>query len=769
MNVITKSVSATFVLFLGILSFQTNVLAKDILLGPTGMMGQVSKGTIKVTKVEKASPAYIKVQPKNTITGVNGQSFGDDPRRELMRAIDKVESGSTDGVLTLRINGKFDAKLKLPILGSYSETAPYNCAKTDLIVQRIADKMVDTKYYSKGDMTIGWLGLMATGEKKYLDIVKAELPKQEFAHPDKEKHQALLRGEIDMGYVGWKWGYTLITLCEYYLMTGDKSVLPGIETYAMSLSLGQDSAGIWGHRMATKKRGNRLPGYSHINQPSLTCFLGLILANKCGVKNPEVMNALHKCYIFYASYIGKGTIPYGVHDPNSREFNNNGMSAIAAVAMALAGNEEGARFFSTQAATAYDRLETGHATHYFNVLWTPLGASVSGPELTQAFFQRARWLHTSYRSWDDRFTFNGGECKSGNSGGSLLLAYCLPRQALHITGKDANQSIWLKGNAVKEAIDLSQIDYKSLSIDQLIGYFGHTAPQVRRRAVWTLREREGDFSQKLLELLKKGTSNEKDSVIGYYGYRCPPEIALPQMENLAAVLNNPAEHHSVRAAAANSLSWLGEPAYKYFDDVLRLVLEKKPDDPLRLTDGKLGATIGIFSKTPFQSGLVKDKKLYYSVALSLADHKRQVARSAGMRMLHGMPKEDFPFVADKVKHVVTDLDPTYHSYHNPQTAVQAGAQVLAEHNVREGLQWALATLDIPSGKNSFKIQAVLNMLTAYGHHAKPIVEKIQQNPDLVKTFNGGRWKKKWENILKVCETAPSDLPPLVSFEDAKKN
>jgi hypothetical protein len=120
--------------------------------------------------------------------------------------------------------------------------------------------------------------------------------------------------------------------------------------------------------------------------------------------------------------------------------------------MALMGNSKGAAFFSQMAATSYDGIETGHTGHFFNVMWTPLGANLSGPEVTQQFAKKTRWLNTLYRAWNRSFTFDGGEYGKSSSTGSTLLTHCLPRKALYITGKDADESIWLTGQAATDAV-----------------------------------------------------------------------------------------------------------------------------------------------------------------------------------------------------------------------------------------------------------------------------------------------------------------------------
>lgn len=739
--------------------------AKPHLLGPTGMFGQTAKSEIQVEKVEKGSPAEGRIKPGDVITGAGGGTFKADARKEIAAAIDRAEAG---GMLELNLKGGGKVDLPIAVLGSFSDTAPYDCAKTERIVTRIADKMLETKSYAKSKLAVGWLGLMATGEKKYLDVVKAELPKQEWAHPDPAEFAALLRGEKDMGYVGWYWGYQLMALCEYHLLTGDKSVLPAIKTYALTLSRGQDPAGTWGHRMATKGRGGRLPGYAHINQPSLSCLIGMELARKCGVDDPELTKALDKSIGFFRTFVGEGSIPYGVHDPKTSIFNNNGSSAMAALAMALHGDEQGARFFSSQAAAAYDILETGHATHYFNVLWTPLGASLAGPEVTQEFFKRARWLHTSYRGWDDVFTFDGGESKACNSPGSLLLAYCLPRRQLFITGKQANESLWAKGDQVADIIGASQIDFKSLSVDELIGLFGHPAPQVTRRAVWSLREREGDFLPKVVALIKNGTDIEKRSAIGFFGYQCPPVWVLPQLELLGSVLRDTKESPKVRASAAGSLACHGESARKFYADMLRFVLEDKPGDSFGMVDKDVAASLVALSPDPFKDGLVTDKPLFYAAVDKLADHPRQGVRADAMQMLRHMPVADFPQVAEKVRHVTLNRDPNYHSYHNPMSSVQQGAVLLAELGVQEGMEWGWEILEVRDGKGGFKVRAILSILAAYGPHAKPYLDRIRNNPARLRMLSSGRWKRMFDNMVKAVETPAKPSVKLISFDEAKK-
>ena len=738
------------------------------LLGPTGMFGANGKTDIKVTKVDKGSPADGKVKVGDVIIGVNGAKFQNNPRREIAAAIDKSEGKAMRGRLTLELKGGKKAELKLKVFGDFSRTAPANCAKTDALVTAVAEQLITDEKQLQGDiLAIGWMGLMATGEKKYLDFVKANLPKQKWAKPDRARMLDIVNGGKDGGYVGWYWGYELIALSEYYLLTGDKSVLPGIEAYAIALSKGQDAAGIWGHRMTSPKRRGRLPGYAHINQPSLTCFMGLTLAQACGVKDPDLQRAIEKCRGFYSTFVGKGTIPYGVSAAYSGAYNNNGMSGSAAIAMSFVGDKKAAKFFSRQVATDYDRLETGHATHFFNVLWSPLGANVAGPEVTSEYHKRSRWLYTLYRSWDDRFTHDGNNQKALSTSGALLLNYCTPRKQLFITGKKAEQSLWAKGAEVKECMDLSQINYSKLSIDELLEMFGHEAPQVRRGAVWTLRDRKGSFLRKIEQMILKGTDLEQESAIGFFGYRCPPEWALPRIKMIGKVLRDSSENIEVRAAAAYALCWHKPQGQAYFNDMLRLVLEDKPGDSFGLINQNIAKSLVITSENPFADGLVTDEDLFYKAVHKLSQHPRQQARGAAMTLLVHMPAKDFSRAADDVKILFLNRAPSSHSYSNPRSTLLPGGQLLARLGIKEGPEWALEVLRTEDGKGSFKAIAVNSVLKAYGANAKQTIEEIKADPKLLGWLSGGRWGKGWNAAVKAVESGKG-AKPMISFEDAKK-
>lgn len=737
---------------------------KEHHLGPTGMFGVTSPTDIRITRVLPGSPADGKIKVDDVIVAAGGIPFKQDTRPQLAAAIDEAETAKAKGILTLTLKGGAKVNLLLKVLGSYSATAPYHCPKTDAIVTRTADHLVAAHDFTNHGLPIDLLGLMATGEPKYIEVVKNQLHSVPWAKPDLK----LSIAKYDM--VAWSWGYTTLTLCEYYLLTHDEYVLPAIKAYAVALASGRDAAGLWGHGIASLdiNRGQmhgRLQGYAVMNQSSLPCFVALLLADKCGIKHPEVQAAIEQTHGFYTDFIGKGTLPYGVHNPKPDSYNNNGMSGLAAVAFALHGNTQGATFFSRMAAAATNTMETGHTGHYFNQLWTGLGADLAGPETSAAFFRETRWLHTLNRTWDDNFTYDDCEGKPGNfsyrglsDAGSHLLNYCLPRHKLFITGSHADPSIWLKGRDVADTIALATMKVDDKSDDELLAFFGHPMPKVRDEAIGALHARPHQLLGSIRKLLRQGAALQRQSAFAYFGAGCPKEQLTQARDDLLAILRDPREEMAVRADAAGALCGLGEAAYPYFDDLLQLVMTPKPQDPRGRIDERLGAALNTLCKDPYAAGLVKNKKLFYAAVQKLLDHKRASGRISGTSLIANIPLGDFREVADKIEYIIADQDLTYHSYHNlgPKTG---SISILANLNIEGGIESAFETMDSPNGKAGFKIRLLMDVLPKYGSAAKYVLPKL-------KTFSAGKFQKQWDAMIKQIE---SDTQPrkMISLEEAK--
>lgn len=141
--------SLAFLTILLSASFPT--LAKDHLLGPTGIMTQAKGNEFLVQGIDPGSPAEEKLKKGDTIIGAAGKPFSKNARQEFAGAIDQAEASK--GNLPLTLKGGQKISLQLQSLGSYSKTAPWNCQKTDAIITRIADQMVESKYARPRNMS----------------------------------------------------------------------------------------------------------------------------------------------------------------------------------------------------------------------------------------------------------------------------------------------------------------------------------------------------------------------------------------------------------------------------------------------------------------------------------------------------------------------------------------------------------------------------------------------------------------------------------------
>lgn len=741
------------------------------LLGPTGISGTVSKDSITITEIAEGSPAHGQLEKGAVIVGIGGQNFSGDIRRIFAGAIDAAETEAAGGKLPLLLRDGRTVELQLDVLGSYSPITPYQCPKTDLIVKRgaeylaneIEDSLRREGRYRSGPTHTALLGLLATGERKYVNLVGKAIQASGILKPDKKMIREQLAGESPMPPVGWLWGYDCILLGEYHLLTGDRAALSALKFYAVSLAQGQDAGGLWGHRMAVN---GRLPGYAQMNQSSLSSFMGMLMARKCGIDDPDLSQGIARTYAYYASYIGRGGFNYGVHKPDTARFNNNGMSGSAALCMALSDNQEGVRFFSRLSATAYDDLEKGHASNFFNPLWTPLGASLSGPEITHRFLMKSLWYFTNSRAWDGSFLREPGKERGrcGSQTGMALLTYCLPRRALIITGKEQDLSNWLKGDAATEVLQMSKIEYPRQSVDNLLALLDSPFPQVRIKSVWALRERSPEFLPQLERMLESGTARQQESALQYFGHRCPPAQAHPQLERVGAILRDPNATPELRAQAAAMLACHGEAAYDFYPDILQLIVDDEPGDHFRDVDLSLGESLNRLCPSPNAAGLVKNKALFYAAARKLMEHKRQQARSAGIKMLAEITLEDFPLMAGPLIRIIEDQDNTYHSYHSWQSTIGPAIEVLSQLKIKEGLDYVAGIFDREGGKWGFKVRMFCATLPNYGANAKDVLAKVKKDKRL-ENIENGRFGSIWRRMVKAIEEDPAPAQ-LITLQEA---
>jgi hypothetical protein len=425
------------------------------------------------------------------------------------------------------------------------------------------------------------------------------------------------------------------------------------------------------------------------------------------------------------------------------------------------GNQHGASFFSKMCAPTYGQLQVGHASHFFNPLWTPLGVNVSGPEATQRFFRETLWYFNSKRHWQGGFP---GKGRGGFIAGQALLTYCLPRKVLLITGREADESIWVQAAEAEELIAKGNLDYGRLSDDELFALLNHPLPPIRGKAAGRLAAKVNQLHQfkskyqpnpivpRLLEMIKSGKESERIIALQSLSGCHTPAIAS-QVEMVGEIVRGTHEPLAVRVAAARALGRgnFRDAALPYYNDVLKLVLEKRSEpDPFGHVDNQLSRALEDYFRNMTDEtleGFSPDKALTYRVAEKFLDHKRQRVRNIGVKMLEGIPLEDFHIVADKLMHVLENDDPAYHTYSSVLNA--DGIGILADLNIKEGLDLLEDGIFHGGGKWGFKYSALIKALPKYGAHAKPYIAKFETHKDINK--EGDRFTPRWQEAVKKIE------------------
>ncbi len=697
--------------------------------GPTGMYAAIHEGHLVVDRVKEGSPADGRLQPGDRVRAIEGRALSGDLYALFAECIARAETPEREGRLALTIErpapdgaeagGPTEVVLTLPVIGTRSETSPRACPTNDVLIARAADALMTSG--NMGRLNIGLLGLLATGEEDRIAYVGRRLREADFTRPDVELSLAT-------PMTSWPWSYRLIALCEYYLLTGDDAVLPAIENHAVTIAKGQDVAGLWNHRMADPAANfgqlhGRLYGYGAINQTAAVLWIGLILAEQCGIEHPEVRAAIERTRAHYGNWAGKGALPYGNHAPMEHLLTNNGTSGSVAVGFALLGDEAEAGFYASLSAASQDDIFTGHTGPFFNYLWTGLGANVLGPEVWAGFERDLHWLRTLMRTWDGAFQYMEARGSvfdySGLSAtGAHLLNLSVGRRALRITGRGMDRSHWLEGPAAAAALRRPRPD-AAMTPEALLDLLGSPLPPVRLEAARALAEQEAEVDAALLDLLRTGTRDQRIGALHAVG-----ALGLgAAVEDLLTLLKDAREDLWLRELAARTLGELDE-AQPHAMPLLALIAADKPEDTFGDLDRTLGTTVvRLLSPDPYAHDL--DRDVFYAAALKLLDHPHFWGRQQGMNLLRNVPLEDFHRVADRMIYVIEDRDRTYTAYHGDGHR-QAGLEILLRLGIREAIDLTVDTIRAPTGRGGARTRNRVRLLETFGGEARHAIPRIRE-------------------------------------------
>ncbi len=441
-------------------------------LGPVGIgINLIRPGmTMQINNVEKGSPAETagKLQKGQIIESINGKVLKEiDPRIILGDIVTEAEA--KDGKVVLKIQGVGDVTVSIPVMGAYSKTWPVNCPKSDKIVRKLADLLAKDAQPKWGSV----LFLLSTGEEKDLEVVKR-----------------WMKDIKTIGGMNWEKGYRGPGLCEYYLRTGDQSVLPMMKQMTEELRVNMFDGG-WSGRGAPAAFTYSV-GTGQVHASGVNCMSFLLMAKLCGVDVDKYM--FDETFSQFYRFAGHGNVAYGTNLPEGG-FRDNGKTSSLAFGLGAAAmiDPEGEK---SVYAKARDNSATKafYATNWFHAAHTGGGmgeiwhhAAVSQmrekrPTPYRSFLDTRRWVMDLSRRFDgsigiagmdDRYDASASEANMA-WGTYFALTYTYPRKQLQLFG--APRSKWAKsmplprpwGNATDDAFQsIDPIPGGSLTMENL--------------------------------------------------------------------------------------------------------------------------------------------------------------------------------------------------------------------------------------------------------------------------------------------------------------
>lgn len=761
-------------------------------LGATGLRGWMfcdkmvtsDARQIAITKIEKGSPADGIIAVGDVLLGVGGKPFLYDPRTEFGKALTLAESDADDGKLIVtrwRAGEAKDVVLQLQVLGSYSNTAPYECPKSSRILEqgckalavRIADPAyVETPNQDPITRSLNALALLASGDAAYLPLVK--------------KEAQWAADYSDNGFQTWHYGYVMMLLSEYVMATGDQSVMPGLRRLTLEAAKGQSAVGSWGHGFAIPD--GRLRGYGMMNSPGLPLTISLVMAQEAGVKDAEVARAIERSARLLRFYIGKGAIPYGDHHPWIETHEDNGKCGMAAVLFNLLRETQGAEFFSRMCVASHGpERDGGHTGNFFNILWAMPGVALSGPNATGAWMDEfGAWYFDLARRWDGTFPHQGPPEPDDDSyagwdcTGGYLLAYAMPLKKIYLTGKrlgtapqigttlqldnDAANTLVLDGRGWNNKDRNSA--YDKLSEAQLLERLANWSPVVRERAAMALARRKETPIPPLMKML------EAPDIASQYG-ACQALIAFrergtPAVETLRTKLAE--EDLWLRIKAAEALASIGAPAMQAVPQLLELLAQvDKQGDPRGMQQRYLSFALfddgGMLSRS--LDGVDREA-LYKAVRAGLKNQDGRARGSIGS-VYRNLSADDIKPLLPAIYQAIIVPAPSGEMF--ADTIRLEGLRLLAKHRIEEGINACVNyTRDQNPWDSQDRTPELMKILLSYGSHAKTVIPELakiahyfeKDEPDFPPELMVVKAKSVRETIRAI--EASTDSPKLIQLK-----
>ncbi|MEI6603733.1 MAG: DUF6288 domain-containing protein [Verrucomicrobiota bacterium] len=701
-------------------------------MGADGLQTAQSR-QILVTVVGTGTPASGVLMPDDVILGAQAgtstvPAFTSDCRKALGWAICDAETATNAGTLSLlcwRAGVTTTVSITLPVLGSYTATAPYDCPKSAqilanarnfLVAQLLANPSFLTNNLAGAVNGLALLAGVAPGDPNYATVQGRLLT---FAHGLTPKAPLT-------GCDTWNWGYINIFLSEYYLRSiadgsPDATVLPAINAYTVALAKGQSMYGTYGHGGAEQHADGSLHGsiawYGPVNSAGIPANIGVVIGKKALVTaaqpiDPEIDPAIQRASNFFGWYVNKGSIPYGEHEPYSNGHASNGKDAMCAVLFSLQDNQPTAAEYFTRVTTAgCTGREYGHTGQGFSYLWGAMGANLGGRAAVAAYLNNVRWHLDLERRSDGSFVYDGGEQYGAGTtsdgtylgtsalyGGMIptawyVLTYSLPLQRLYLTGANTNPAYSLDSTKVAHCIAAATYKFDctdpvNFPVSRLMTDIGDYDPAIRSYAATELAKRVLTTTEEtsLITLAEGSDANTRMGACETLGLRLTT-AALPALGRRLSDSD-----YWVRGKASNALMKFGTAANPQLTTMLTAFVANATDpnvivwtDPIQISNGYLANTL---FQTMGASTIAADKTLLYPAVRAGLKQPDGAARGYLSSFIQSrLTWADVQAVAPSIIGAVAQRSPADRMFSDGIR--DAGLQTLGKFKVEEGIPLCL--------------------------------------------------------------------------------
>jgi len=799
------------------------IISDSLNCGPIGFMAQCwgtggrnpthDSRMLSVWDIHRGSPADGKLQPGDVILGVispkippyrpygfipptkkppakedyiDATKFPYDVRKALAAAITEAEKEENGGRLVLNVwrdgrNGTVD--LELPVMGSYSRITPFHCEKSERLITKIADRIVERGPHKESGIaaSLDGLGLLATGEEKYIDFLRKWVREYDKFDPTIK--------ELDRRGSGWFLSYELIFLAEYYMATGDEYIRPTLERYAETIALGQSFAGTWTHFMTHPdlnygRDHGMTASYGSMNTVTGSCAVGLVLARKAGVESEKVNTAIRKALSFLAYFAERGTVPYGDNTPIIGKNDNNGKNSQSAVLFDLAGMPKQARYFSKMAVASDGIREQGHTGHYWSFIWGHIGAARAGDEAAHAFTKNMLWFRELERRHDGDHAVQP-QLRTGHwkvqywsTAGVRLMELCLPRKKIHLTGKGGNSFKPITGQELYDAVDAGvRLPTSEDSVEELFNDLASFSPAIRYKAAEALSEKGGNFTDRLISLLQTAEDPHvrrgAATALGYTTSSHATEVIDALVETLETTDDRVLQFFIVKAFKGDGLRNTSAIA-KAVPALFKLVTIDDPEDPWNKLHNEIAITLfanrdalvyPFGAKEPKNMQYVDDELLIAALR-SWFTNANGSARGGASKLLANLNEKQLEPLWREIFLMGTLPAPS--GVMNHQKSMTNSVKVMARKGFKEGAMLGAIQIRRPGWGEERRVPAIAEILPEFGQYAEPYDQDVilyiqwlldREKEKAAKRDNVSKWaQRKIDGYEALISTFRRSLP-----------